>query len=299
MDLALKRLPSGVVMGLNAAHTQDLAAIPQCRILHPTLRALLSPLRDTLDRLAGLRREGSVLLNLLDTGPDLLITHDAELTAPDRQRLGAFATTHGLPRIAVRKGRAAWEIACQYGPATISFAGVAVAPPPAAFLQATETAEAAIIDAVLAGLPQKLVGKVRIAELFAGCGTLTFPLATRARVAAFEGDAEAAACLASAARVAGRVSVTARDLARQPLSTDELKGFAAIVLDPPFGGAFEQMPAIATSGVARVIYVSCNPVALARDAAMLASAGYRLASAIAIDQFRWSPHVEAVVTFAR
>ena len=156
-----------------------------------------------------------------------------------------------------------------------------------------------IVEAVLAGLPASRTTKARVAELYAGCGTLTFPLATRVRVAAFEGDPMAAACLAAAARNAGRVAVTTRDLARQPLAAAELAHFEAIVLDPPYGGAAEQMPAIASSGVRRVIYVSCNPVALARDAALLAGAGYRLASASAIDQFVWSSHVEGVIVFER
>jgi 23S rRNA (uracil1939-C5)-methyltransferase len=57
------------------------------------------------------------------------------------------------------------------------------------------------------------------------------------------------------------------------------------------------MPQIARAGVKRVIYVSCNPAALARDAAVLAAAGYRLQSASAIDQFLWSARLEAVLVF--
>ncbi len=298
MDLAVRRLPSGVVIGLHGTDPAQVRPIEGCQVLHPDLAALLPDLRDTLDRLAGLRREGSVLLNRLDTGPDLLLVHDADLTPQDRQRLAAFAGRHGVPRVAARRGRD-WEIACQLGPAAIAFAGVSVHPPPGAFLQASADAEAAIVAAVLAGLPDRLPSRAKIAELYAGCGTLTFPLARAARVTAFEGDAEAAACLAAAAREAGRVTVVARDLARQPLTATELAGVAAIVLDPPFAGAGPQMPAIAASGVPRVIYVSCNPVALARDAATLAAAGYRLLSASAIDQFAWSPHVESVIIFGR
>jgi 23S rRNA (uracil1939-C5)-methyltransferase len=71
------------------------------------------------------------------------------------------------------------------------------------------------------------------------------------------------------------------------------------VLDPPHGGAAEQTAQIAVSGVKRVIYVSCNPGALARDAHRLHDAGYRLLSAVPIDQFLWSPRLESVCVFVR
>ena len=92
--------------------------------------------------------------------------------------------------------------------------------------------------------------------------------------------------------------MTQRDLARQPLSAKELAGAAMVVLDPPYGGAAAQIGAIAASKVARVAYVSCNPGALSRDAAILAQAGYRLMTATPIDQFLWSAQVEAVAVFA-
>ena len=205
-------------------------------------------------------------------------------------------------RIAWAQGDDLAEIAAQLRPATATFAGVAVSPPPGAFLQASAEGEAAIVAAVLAGLPERLPPRARIAELFAGCGTLTFPLAACARVAAFEGDVAAVAALSDAANhaaLAGRVEARRRDLARQPLSSAELSAFSAVVLDPPHAGAAAQVAQIAASGVARVIYVSCNPAALARDAALLRNAGYRILSAQPIDQFLWSARLESVVVFAR
>jgi 23S rRNA (uracil1939-C5)-methyltransferase len=59
------------------------------------------------------------------------------------------------------------------------------------------------------------------------------------------------------------------------------------------------MPAIAASGVPTVVYVSCNPAALARDAQHLHRGGYKLAAAVPIDQFLWSAQVEAVCAFTR
>jgi 23S rRNA (uracil1939-C5)-methyltransferase len=190
--------------------------------------------------------------------------------------------------------------AAQIGAVSITFAGAGVAPPPGAFLQASPAGEAAIVAAVLAGLPERLPPRAAIADLFAGNGTLTFPLAARARVTAFEGVAESVAALAAAAGKAGaRVKAVRRDLDRQPLAAKELHEFAIVVLDPPYAGAAAQVPLLARSGIARIVYVSCNPAALTRDAQVLAKAGYRVATATPVDQFLWSPHLESVVVFAR
>lgn len=173
-----------------------------------------------------------------------------------------------------------------------------VRPPPGAFLQASAAGEAAIRAAVLAGLPARLPRRARIVELHAGIGSLTAALARHARVLAVDGDADAVAALR---RAAGgmRVETLCRDLTRQPMQPAELAGAAAVVLDPPHAGAAAQMPALAAAGVARVIYVSCNPATLARDAAVLRGAGYRLLAATPVDQFVWSARLESVCVFGR
>jgi 23S rRNA (uracil1939-C5)-methyltransferase len=72
-----------------------------------------------------------------------------------------------------------------------------------------------------------------------------------------------------------------------------------VVLDPPHGGAAAQVGQIAASGVPVVVYVSCNPATLSRDARVLNGAGYRLAAVTVIDQFLWSARVESVSVFRR
>lgn len=302
MDLAVRRAPTGILLGLHRFRATDVVDLAECRVLDPALATLLAPLRDVLRRLQAVRREASVVANLLPGGPDLLLRTDAALTTPDRTTLTAFARAHGIPRIAWAQGQAAPETACLLRPATLSLSGVTVAPPPGAFLQATASGEAAIIAAVLAALPAKLAPRARIGELYAGCGTLTFALAQRARVTAWEGDAASVAALRQAANqagLAGRVEVFPRDLARQPLQVKELGGFAVLVLDPPHDGAAAQMPAIAVAGVPVVVYVSCNPAALGRDAAVLGQMGYRLTTVQPVDQFLWSARLESVAVFVR
>ncbi|MGH7044499.1 MAG: class I SAM-dependent RNA methyltransferase, partial [Acetobacteraceae bacterium] len=79
----------------------------------------------------------------------------------------------------------------------------------------------------------------------------------------------------------------------------ELAGAVAAVLDPPRAGAGPQMAALAAARPPRVIYVSCDPATLGRDAAVLAHAGYVLTQATPIDQFLWAARVESVSVFAR
>jgi 23S rRNA (uracil1939-C5)-methyltransferase len=299
-DLALRRRPDdgGVSLGFHARVGGAVLDLHACEVLDQRLVALFDPLRDLLRGVPALRREGSAVLNLLDTGPDLLLRTDGALDAAGRGRLAAFAAAHGIPRVAWALRDGAPEMAAQHGPAAIRLGDAVVNPPPGAFLQASPAGEAAIREAVLDGLPERLPARAAVAELHAGIGTLSFALAARARVTAFEVSAEAVGALAAAAGRAGaRIKAVRRDLVRQPLLPAELKPYAAVVLDPPFAGAPEQVPLLARARVPRIVYVSCNPAALARDAKTLRQAGYRVLSAVPVDQFLWSPHLEAVVAF--
>jgi 23S rRNA (uracil1939-C5)-methyltransferase len=302
MDFAARREGGTLRLGLHAPHSREIVDVLDCHVLHPTLTALLPRLRTTLASLSALRREASVVCNLLDNGPDLLLRTDAEPTAQDRAALAAFARAHGIPRIAVARGDGAPETAVLLQAPRIRFSGVDVTPPPGAFLQASADGEQAIVAAVLSGFSETLPARARVADLYAGCGTLSFALAARARVFACEGDAATLAALRAAANgagLAGRIETQHRDLVRQPLSARDLAAFAAVVLDPPHAGAPMQIAQVAASNVARVIYVSCNPAAFSRDAAVLRTAGYALLSATPIDQFLWSARLESVSVFAR
>lgn len=292
-DLSVLRNPDGsLTIGFHGP--QGVLAIPECRVLRPEIMALLPRLAAALRPLQALRQRADAAINLLDSGPDILLRLDGKLTPVDIQRLADFARAENLPRIATREG-----VAAQIASVRHSFGRGVVAPPPGAFLQATVEGEAAIIAAVLAALPAKLSRGAIIADLFAGLGTLSFPLSERARVLAYEGDPEATAALDAGARAAGgRVTAARKDLIRQPLLPAELAKCAVVVLDPPYAGAAEQVAQIARGPKPHLVYVSCNPVALERDARVLREAGYALTTATAIDQFLWSPHIEAVVGFA-
>lgn len=300
-DLALRRAPDGsIAIGFHARGSTEVLDLRECHILDPALFALLAPLRVVLRRLSALSREGSAVVNLLDSGPDILLRTDKALDATGRRLLAAFAQQMAIPRIAWAQGETLHETAAQSGPVRLMLGEVEVAPPPGAFLQASRAGEAGIIAAVMAGLPAKLPVRPRLLDLYAGIGTLSFPVAARGRVTAVEGSAEAVAALDAAARKAvARVEAVRRDLTRRPFLPAELNAFDLVVLDPPYAGAAEQVAQIARSTLRHVIYVSCNPVALARDAAVLKGAGFAVGSATPVDQFRWSAHLESVVSFSR
>ncbi len=302
MDLALRRQGGRVQIGLHQPRGREIVDLAECHVLQPALVALIAPLRAALQGLGLLRREGAAVVNLLDSGPDLLLRTDGRAEAADRLRLAGFARLHGLPRISWAGPDGVAETLCELRPAETRLSGVAVRPPPGGFLQATEAGEASIIADVLAGLPDDLPRKARIGELFAGSGTLSFALAARAQLRAFEGDPAAAQALRQAAAragLAGRLVCETRDLARRPVAAAELGACRAVVLDPPYEGAGPQMAELAASRVGRVVYVSCNPAALAADARLLRQAGYRVLAARPIDQFLWSARLESVVVFAR
>lgn len=302
IDFAVRRAAGRIVLGLHEQRSAEVVDLTDCLVLHPTLMALMDPLRALLQPMKAVRREASVVINLLDSGPDMLLRTDAALTLEDRTALTAFANAHGLPRVSQLQGNDTPETIGLLRPPVTALSGIAVRPPPGVFLQPTAEGERAIIEAVLRGMPGKINSKTRVAELYAGCGTLTFALAGVVRVAAFEGDAATVAALKQAVNqggVAGRIETVQRDLARQPLSAKELGAFAAVVLDPPHGGASAQIAQIAASSVRNVVYVSCNPATLSRDARMLHDAGYKLATVTAIDQFLWSARLESVTVFQR
>jgi len=88
-------------------------------------------------------------------------------------------------------------------------------------------------------------------------------------------------------------------LFRNPVLSDELKPYDAVVLDPPRAGAAAQIAEIAQSKIGNLVYISCNPASFARDARVLIDAGFNLQRLEGIDQFRWSKHIELQAHFTR
>jgi 23S rRNA (uracil1939-C5)-methyltransferase len=295
---AAARRGGRVTLGFNVMQSHRIADIFGCLVVQRDILALLCPLEDLL---AAVLPDGGALdvtVTALEGGLDVLLTGGPEPGLDARERLAAFAESSDIARLSWRRSASSPpEPVAARRPVHIGFGGVAVPIEPGAFLQASAEGEAALVDAVLAA-----VGDARkVADLFAGLGTFTFPLARRGAVHAVEGDASAMAALSSAARtlpnVTTNVTVARRDLFDDPLTASELSHFDAVVFDPPRAGAREQSTQIVASGVPTVVAVSCNPATFARDARILTDGGYSLERVTPVDQFVWSAHVELVARF--
>jgi 23S rRNA (uracil1939-C5)-methyltransferase len=289
---ALGRAKGGIALGYRRARSHELIDIEICPVLSPGIVERLPKLKQALVPLLGSKPEARVSLTETGSGLDIVL----EGVRPSPAALGAFAgkaAALGVARLTV-DGESIGPVAAP----EIELSGVRVKLPPGAFLQASGEAEATLAELVKDGVG----GAKRVADLFAGLGTFTFALAREAPVDAFEADEDAVRALTQTARntpglkpVRGFV----RDLFRSPLGPKELKGYDAVVFDPPRAGAAAQAEALAKSGVPRLVAVSCNPGTLARDLRILVDGGYRIDRVTPVDQFLFSPHIELVACLTR
>ncbi len=293
------RVAAGVILGFNARASHRIVDIgDECPILHPALAGLLPELKAVLAATLKQNRKLGVSATVTESGLDLVVVADHEPARSDHARLASFAEAQDIVRIAWQPPGEEPEPVIQSGTVAHHFAGVPVPLPPGAFLQPTQDGETALAAFVTAATSNA----GRVADLYAGCGTFTFPLAAAARVRAVEGAAPLAEAIRHAADnhgLAGQVEAEARDLAQWPLMPEELSDFDAVVFDPPRAGARAQCEALAQSAVPTVVAVSCNPATFARDARILADGGYVLERVQPVDQFLWSPHVELAALFRR
>ncbi|MFA9444114.1 class I SAM-dependent RNA methyltransferase [Egicoccus sp. AB-alg6-2] len=178
-----------------------------------------------------------------------------------------------------------------------------------AFFQNNTAGAAALVREVLAAVAEPATGGVEGAlvwDLYAGVGLLSLPLAAAgAEVVAVEGHEEAAAWASRNADDAGLAVEVRAEGVHRFLRTSR-SGDAptdppdVVVLDPPRDGAGEDVVRdLVALAPATIVYVACDPAALARDAKMLVAGGYRLAGAQPLDLFPMTHHVETVATFTR
>ncbi|CDN52906.1 23S ribosomal RNA (Uracil-5-)-methyltransferase RumA [Neorhizobium galegae bv. officinalis bv. officinalis str. HAMBI 1141] len=278
-----------LLLGFNRAETNHIVSIVECPIASPGIVARLEAIRAVGKALA--TGSETFRIAVLETLAGLDLAAEGLKPLDDKQRRTVTETVLALKSIA--RVSVNGEIIIELQKPLVDFGGVKVSPPPGAFTQATKPAEDAMAELVLSH-----VGKAkRIIDLFAGSGTFSLRLARIAKVHAVEGDEKSVRALDLAARNTQGlkpVSVEKRDLYRRPMMVSELKNYDAVVFDPPRAGAEVQMKELARSTVKTVVAVSCNPLTLARDLRILVDAGYQIKTVTPIDQFLWSPHVEAV-----
>lgn len=293
--LSVKRTKKGAMAGFHGRASDILTAVPECKLLAPEIMAAM-PIAEALAVVGGSRKaELSVTLTTSNEGLDVLVRGGKPLDGPLRIALAQAIEKHHIARLTWDDEQIGME-----NPPTQTFGPAKVCPPPGSFLQATHEGEAVLVAAV-----KEIVGKSRrIADLFAGCGTFSLPLAQLAEVLAVEGEREMLVALEQGWRKVGglkKLTTQTRDLFRNPLLPEDLNPFGtefeAVVIDPPRAGAEAQVAQLAKAKTPIIAYVSCNPITFARDAEVLVNAGYTLNWIQVVDQFRWSSHTELAASF--
>ncbi len=293
--LGVERNGSKIAIGLREEGQHSLVDMLECAVLDPLIVAAIPNLKQMARIAMPDRKSGRLVVTKLDAGLDVSFDNGVKLLHPDeRAALAGLADAAKIVRLTV----AGDPIVTRSDP-TLTIGGVAVDVPPSIFLQAVPEAERLLIEFVLAAVPKK---SKRAVDLFSGLGTFAFPLAQTLQVLAVDSDKRAIEALQVASnRTKGLKPVESkvRDLFREPLSPKELEGFDLAVFDPPRAGAAEQAERLARSKVPVIVAVSCAPATLARDARTLMDGGYKMGPVTPIDQFVYSPHIEAVAVFKR
>ena len=282
-----------IEVGFAALRAHHIIGIDRCPVLTPSLDGAIAAAWAIAEALEPQNKPLDIQTTATDTGIDVDVRGSGALSTARMGVMARLAATHKLARL-TRHG----ELIVQRSAPTVIIGRARVTLPPGSFLQATVAGEE-----TLARLVAGHAGKAKvIADLFCGVGPFAFRLAETARIGAFDSDAGAIAALKQAVNMTPGLKpivAEARDLFRRPLVASELKGYGALVFDPPRQGAEVQARELAKSVVPTVIAVSCNPATFARDVRLLVDGGYKLKSVTPVDQFRHSAHVEIVAKLDR
>jgi 23S rRNA (uracil1939-C5)-methyltransferase len=306
-----------VLVGFHERKSSFVADMSRCEILPPALSALLLPLRELIGRMDQRDRLPQIEFALGDRVTALVLRHLEPLGAADLERLGAFAVAHGIQWWLQPQGPAsARPLKEDVEPLVYDLPefGIQIAFMPTDFTQVNSQ-----INRVLVARAVRLLEvspHERVIDWFCGLGNFTLPLATLAReVLGIEGsDALVQRGRENAARngLKDKTSFVARNLFE--MSAADLSAFGHAdkwLVDPPREGAFALIKALVDladtgpGGAAvvpprRIVYVSCNPATLARDAGLLVHrAGYRCTAAGAVNMFPHTAHVESIAVFER
>ncbi len=293
-----------LLIGFRERNSHFLADLTRCAVLDPRVGERLTDLADALNTLDIKRQIPQIEVSCSDDRVALVIRHLAPLEAADRERLSAVGQSFGYDLYLQSGGPAT---VTPLDPATVQplvdhhpSYGVAIGFAPLDFTQ------------VHAGINRKMVQQAidllgvteqdRVLDLFAGLGNFTLPLARRAaQVTAVELDAAMVARGAAAAAANGIHNTlhVVGDLFTPDAGQDWLnQPYDLVLLDPPRAGAEAMMPHIARLKPRRIVYVSCHPGTLARDAhALVHEHGYRLVAAGVMNMFPHTAHIESMAVF--
>lgn len=297
----------GVLVGFRERRRSFITALSECPILEERVSRLLPDLRTLIAGLSCPDRIPQIEVAVADNAIALVFRHLVALAAPDFEQLSAFGERHGLqvylqgggPDTVAPLSPRAPEALCYRLPEQ----GVTLHFGPADFVQVNAEVNRQMVSRALTLL--ELRSSDQLLDLFCGLGNFTLPAARRcARVLGIEADAAAAATARNNAALNGIANVEFRvaDLYDGNATQDPWDGFRfdKLLLDPPRSGAMEALKRLRPPLPPRIVYVSCSPATLARDAGYLVQAlGYRLAAAGVLDMFPHTSHVESMALFVQ
>ncbi len=308
-----------MVLGFNAYHSNELVDCGNCLLLRPEIRQALPKLKNLLADLCAepfISKQGKKTVSVKLTKGDLVITLadnglDVVIELPQMPELNhrMIISEHlsSLPDVI----RVSWrrrvddkpEVIVEKLAPQIKIGSVAVYIPAGTFLQPSQPGEQALISQVLEYLGED---RGKIADLFCGVGTFSYPLSELKGNSITSIDSSAD-LLEGFQRSVNRnmisnITIKAKNLFKYPLDEQELKDFDIVVFDPPRAGAKAQVEKLANMGKMgphKIIAVSCNPETFVRDANILLSGGWHLQNLRMVDQFIYSDHSEIVALFTK
>jgi len=292
-----------VLVGFREKGSSYLAELSRCEVLHPSVGRALPDLAALVGELSVYRRLAQIEVAIGDSEVALVFRNLDPLTTADREKMVDFGERRGW-RIYEQPGGAESVRAVYSTDRPLSYRlpghDLELLFEPGDFTQVNAAVNRQMVDRALDLL--ELSGSERVLDLFCGMGNFTLPMARAAALvvgvegsSAMVGRARANADRNGIANVEVHAANLADDVRHLPWAAEP---YDRILLDPPRTGAAAIMPLIAGLGAGRIVYVSCQPATLARDAGVLVHGhGYRLAAAGVMDMFPHTGHVESIALF--
>jgi 23S rRNA (uracil1939-C5)-methyltransferase len=296
------------IVGFRERSTPYITNIERCEVLQAPLDRLIVPLSELMTALSIRHRVPQIEVAVADNAVALVVRVLEPLTEADQELLRQFGRDHsvqmflqpgGYETVAPMEPVEPLEYRLPAFDLTLQFL-------PTDFVQVNGPLNLQMIDRAVALLA--LTPQDRVLDLFCGLGNFSLPLARRAgQVVGVEGEANLVArARDNAARNSlGNAQFFTANLADESLgsaqSVHQWAGkFDKVLLDPPRAGAKEVLPVVAKSGADTVLYISCHPGSLARDAGILVHEhGYELRAAGVMDMFPHTAHVESAALFVK
>ncbi|GAB4447251.1 MAG: 23S rRNA (uracil(1939)-C(5))-methyltransferase RlmD [Rhodocyclaceae bacterium] len=296
-----------VLIGFHERRSSYVADMESCEVLPHAISRLLLPLRQLIGGLSVADRLPQVEVAVGDAVVVLVLRVLDTPDAGDEAAMREFAVRHRVMLYLQAGGPQTARPFHPEAPEPLAYSlpefGVRIAFMPTDFTQVNHAMNEVLVRRALQLLDAR-AGE-RVLELFCGLGNFTLPIARGgAHVTAIEGNPALLGRARENAQANG-LSARVRFVAGDLFALDEhvLAEFARqekMLIDPPREGAIEVVKALADGAPRRIVYVSCNPATLARDAAVLVrQKGYRLRGAGILNMFPHTAHVESIACFDR